>query len=195
MNGKPVGWFAAGLIGILATGLAWAQPDPPARVHGQGPGMMQPGGDEFGAEEAPEGPHAVVPDEARVRPHAPGRDYVWEEPRALAGGRVVVGFWRPRLRVGFVWNPGLLDAEGRWLPGHWRPERMRPGFVWVPGFWSNGVWIEGVWRPAARRGFAWVPGHWTPAGIWVNGQWRPARPAPRGKVWMAGYWGPGGVWV
>ncbi|WP_277186105.1 YXWGXW repeat-containing protein [Caballeronia sp. BR00000012568055] len=55
----------------------------------------------------------------------------------------------PPPRVGFVWDAGHWNWEGRyvWVPGHWvaAEERRR--------------WVAGVWTPY-RGQYRYVPGHW-----------------------------------
>lgn len=105
-------------------------------------------------------------------------DAVWEDGYWTPTGVWIDGTWRERVRPGFVWVPGHW-SWGRWIPGHWQPLRGRPGYAWVAGYWGPGGWIEGYWRPAARRGFWWRPGRWEPGGVWIAGDWvggrRPAR--------------------
>ncbi|SAL20747.1 Tat pathway signal sequence domain-containing protein [Caballeronia arvi] len=55
----------------------------------------------------------------------------------------------PPPRVGFVWDGGHWNWEGRyvWVPGHWI--EARAGARWAPG----------VWAPF-RGQYRYVPGHW-----------------------------------
>jgi hypothetical protein len=55
----------------------------------------------------------------------------------------------PAPRVGYVWDAGHWNWEGR--------------YVWVPGHWVAAVagrrWVAGVWGPY-RGQYRYVPGHW-----------------------------------
>ena len=60
-----------------------------------------------------------------------------------------------------------------------RPNRLRPGYIWVEGYWKwniysgRYVWQRARWKKI-RRGHDWVPGYWeiTPNGFfWIEGYW------------------------
>ncbi|KND59232.1 putative lipoprotein [Candidatus Burkholderia verschuerenii] len=55
----------------------------------------------------------------------------------------------PPPRVGFAWDAGHWNWEGRyvWVPGHWI--EARPGARWAAGRWEE---FRGQYR--------YVPGHW-----------------------------------
>ncbi len=132
---------------------------------------------------------------APERPPAPGRNAVWEQAYTMPNGVVVKGFWRPKSKPGFIWSPGFLDGEWRYIPGHWRPVKPgRPGYVWVPGFWLEDRWYEGHWRPDRREKFAWIPGHWDQQGQWTFGHWQPEMASAAGQAWVPGHW-QGETWV
>lgn len=60
-----------------------------------------------------------------------------------------------------------------------RPNRIRPGYVWVEGYWKwNAYFREYIWQKARwkriKRGHHWVAGYWeeTPNGFfWIEGAW------------------------
>ena len=62
-----------------------------------------------------------------------------------------------------------------------KPKRLRPGYVWVSGYWKwnnylgRYVWQRARWKKI-RKGHNWVSGYWeiAPGGfIWVSGYWSP----------------------
>jgi hypothetical protein len=56
----------------------------------------------------------------------------------------------------------------------WNPRAVavaRPGYVFEPGYWSNGVYYDGYWRPERVQREHWVPGHYTAYRGWVPGHW------------------------
>ena len=62
---------------------------------------------------------------------------------------------RADISVGVVIGPPPPAVASRPAP--------RPGYVWVPGYWSwrghRHVWVDGRWL-RERRGYVWVPGYW-----------------------------------
>ena len=60
-----------------------------------------------------------------------------------------------------------------------RPNYLKPGYVWVEGYWRwNNFFERYVWQKARwkkiKRNHIWVPGFWesSPAGFyWVEGYW------------------------
>ncbi len=69
--------------------------------------------------------------------------FVWEAP--CAG--LHAGFWRPRVRPGFVWI-AAQPVPGAPVAGYWSPVDPRPGYVWQPGWFDGRNWVEGSWvRP------------------------------------------------
>ncbi|MCP4578890.1 MAG: hypothetical protein GY846_21645 [Deltaproteobacteria bacterium] len=132
----------------------------------------------------------------RFRPASPGPGHVWVKAVDIAKGVVVPGFWRPKMKSGFSWNPGYRDDGGHWAPGHWKPvKKFRKGMKWVPGRRHHGRWHPGRWRKAGRPGYFWTGGHWNRRGDWVRGHWRPKGKPHKGKKWVPGHWGKRGHWV
>ena len=104
------------------------------------------------------------------RPSHQRSGYFWVRGHRAPTGIWIPGFWRPRVRVGFVWVSGRF-RYGRWVRAHWQPIRPRSGFLWVTGYYGpRGVWMPGIWRPLHRAGYYWAPGHWR-AGAWIRGGW------------------------
>ena len=85
-----------------------------------------------------------------------------------------------------------------WL--HWWVPPLRPGWTWVPGYWSYGYWHPGYWRPLApppvRQGvtYVYVPGWWQ-GDIYVDGYWRPTMRTDGDWVWVDGYYLEDGTYV
>ncbi len=60
-----------------------------------------------------------------------------------------------------------------------KPNRVRPGYIWVQGYWKwNSYFGRYVWQRARwkkiKRGHYWNPGYWeqTPHGFfWIEGCW------------------------
>jgi hypothetical protein len=181
------------LVLMLAFGgagvFAWAQEsENNSRDSSYGTYEDQSSQDEADAPAGDEG--GVLPDENSD----PGQEYVHVDAFSLGAEIGVPGFWRLRVRPGFVWVDGHMENE-IFIPGFWRPERMRgKNWAWAGGHWAGRHWIAGHWRPNFRRGFVWVDGHWNRDGEWVEGFWRPQAAPERGMVWEPGYWGPSG-WV
>lgn len=120
-------------------------------------------------------------------------DQIWVSGHRGADGYWVLGHWRRVHLNGYVWVEGHFVGD-QFIPGHWRPIRPRPDYVWVPGYAAPaGIWVDGFWRPHLRVGFVWVGGYYK-YGYWTPGFWRPLHPRP-GFLWVAGYYGPGNVWV
>jgi hypothetical protein len=91
-----------------------------------------------------------------------------------------VGPWtaRPLPPPGIVGRPVVV---GRPPPPPVRDPfvpAMRPGQVWVPGFWrwtgGDYVWITGHWEVPPTRGYVWIGPRWTQFGVafqWTPGYW------------------------
>ena len=60
-----------------------------------------------------------------------------------------------------------------------KPNRVRPGYIWIQGYWKwNSYYGRYVWQRARwkkiKRGHYWNPGYWeqTPNGFfWIEGCW------------------------
>lgn len=105
-------------------------------------------------------------------------------------------WWVPPARPGWIWVPGYW-SWGRWVPGYWVPVGPPPGaYVYVPGWWQGDVYVDGFWRVSARPDddWVWVDGYYLEDGTYVRGHWRPAGPGPEGYVWEPGFFD-GARWV
>ncbi len=61
-------------------------------------------------------------EDAEQAPQAPGKNYVWIQAQVI-NGITIPGYWRPKVKVGFTWQNGAFDNNGRWIPGYWKPQR------------------------------------------------------------------------
>lgn len=78
-------------------------------------------------------------------------------------------------------NPVVIKKPNRPKVIVKKPNRLRPGYVWVKGYWKwNNYLGRYVWKRARwtkiKRGHNWVSGYWeiNSAGFfWVSGYWAP----------------------